>query len=180
MATFNDVMAALLSERGYQDSKWEELDKKNTFRDYLMYIEKYFSAVLVAGTQAEQLEGIRKMGALCVKVMEQFGAPQRDGFKVEITASDVDYSKRLDDTDLDELIKNEQEAVKIERGKYYRVNESWRTYCFDDLKVEHTFHRIRAFCVMEHGGHRLIDDEGTFYYVHPGWTVLEVKNAEVV
>lgn len=205
MPDFNEVGLAVLSERRYQDSKWKDnLDKTNSIPEYLKYMQTYLDAakaqIQEGTTVLDILATIRKVTALGVVTMEKFGAPHREGFecdpfndngcagvvacpscpmddRCEITQ---DEAVELTPNELDGIIAQEQEAIKVERGVYYRVSETERIYVFDDPSAEHHFTDVRAFAVMPSGGHRLLDKYGTWFYVQPGWRVLIVPKAEVV
>lgn len=202
MPDFNEVGAAIMSERRYQDSKWTDLDKKNNPDDFIGYIQKYVEAFKTCESLEEKLNNARKVTALGVVMMEKFGAPQREGFECgpfndkgcsgdkacpecpmdencHLTLAG-DPPDELSDDELTKVIADEQEAVKVERGVYYRVKEVTRVYIFDQPDATHEFTDVRAFAVMPSGGHRLLDKYGTWYYVQPGWRVLIVPKAEVV
>jgi hypothetical protein len=187
--SFQDVGLAVLSERAYQDSKWKELDAEvNTLDDMIGYIQKYAEFLKGCVNDADKLANIRKVTALGVATMEKFGAPHREGFEkshqdlplIEFEIGVKEDVPELTPEQIDNVIAQEQEAVKIERGVYYRVNEISRMYIYDDPSATHRFDDIRAFCVMPSGGHRLLNKYGTWYYVQPGWRVLMVPKAEVV
>lgn len=206
---FGDVVGALISERAYQDQKWD--DKETKLQDYITYIQKYVGLFDPTWTDAEILDNFRKVTALGVAAMEKFGAPQREGYKCEFIVTSTEELKLSPDTSLDDgcphcdeekcdyipygfvkltpeeldaLVKDGQVVKVIERGIWYRVNETKRTYVFDTpaetCGSEHHFTKVRAFAVMPSGGHRLIDDEGTGYYVQPGWRTLIVHDLETV
>lgn len=201
-AIFPEVMASILSERGYQAEKWKNLDPTNTLDDFVTYIQKYANSFDPTWSDQEKLDNFRKVAALGFAAMEFFGAPQREGFEVKFERippdcfpSECNTGKACDQCpmdegqlplapeDLDVLVQDGQVAKVVERGVYYRVNETERTYLYDEDDGEttlHTFYDVRAFAVMPTGGHRLIDKYGTGFYVQPGWTVLEVPNCECV
>lgn len=194
MPTFQEVGMAILSERKYQDAKWADLDKVNQPDDFITYIEKYVAALRAAPAEQKQ-DFFRKVAALGVVAMEKFGAPHREGYEIETcggvgnkacdgcpmddrcpTVLKITKAPRpLSDEQIEKMVKDQQKAVVIERGVYYRVKEKRRTYHYNDAyDSQHIFTDIRAFAVMPSGGHRLLDDCGVWYYVQPGWNVLAV------
>lgn len=74
---------ALVSERMYQDQRWDQEKFGNRSVDeFSLYIYRY-AGRLIANNSDEgesKLDMIRKVGALCVAAMEQHGAPKREGF----------------------------------------------------------------------------------------------------
>lgn len=91
MSTRSQVYAALNSERAYQDKRWsaeeygaEAIDR--SLDEFILYIQQYAAeagALATHGDEAEALNFVRKVGALCVGCMERHGAPQREGFARE-------------------------------------------------------------------------------------------------
>lgn len=77
---------ALDSERDYQDDRWAHLPRQAIDRsldEFILYIQQYASeagALSTHGDEAEALDFVRKVGALCVGCMETHGAPRREGF----------------------------------------------------------------------------------------------------
>ena len=86
MTVRSEVYAALDSERDYQDHRWAHLDRTpidRTLDEFILYIRQYAdeaSALTTHGDEAEALNSVRKVGALCVGCMEKHGAPRREGF----------------------------------------------------------------------------------------------------
>lgn len=67
-------------ERAYQDSRWKDLDKRNSVADFLVYIRNYLDNATRshnADYPAESLNNIRKIAGLCVACMEQHDTPAR-------------------------------------------------------------------------------------------------------
>jgi hypothetical protein len=193
MASFNQVCAALKSERNYQDKRWgDNLDLVNGLEDYVGYMRNYMTRIDPNASAHDILEGMRKVAAIGVKAMEVFGAPQRNGFPVcgegpgpgcNEQCPKMNVIQELSSEQLDALCKDAQESTKIEQNRWYRVTETERIYAYDTFagkQVTYTFHDIRAFCISSSGAHRLIDKYGTVYFVKSGWTVLAVPKAEVV
>lgn len=185
---YKAAIDAITSERAYQDAKWgDNLDKTNTVTDYATYMDKYMEEVKNGKDDNAKLESMRKVAALAVKAMEVYGAPQRDGFPVcdhcgevkcpgyneECPKFEAEATSELSEEQLDKIVQNEQQATKVEKGKWYRVNEKDRSYS-DNGKFL-TIFNVRAFCVQPNGAHRLVDAQGRFYYVQPWWTCLSVE-----
>lgn len=85
----SDVYAALESERAYQDDRFGGPDTTHSAIDrsldeFILYIQQYAAeagGLTTHGAEAEALNFVRKVGALCVGCMEKHGAPQRVGFE---------------------------------------------------------------------------------------------------
>ncbi len=79
---------AINSERAYQDDRFggqpggrDAIDR--SLDEFILYIRQYAdeaSALTTHGDEAEALNFVRKVGALCVGCMEKHGAPRREGF----------------------------------------------------------------------------------------------------
>lgn len=185
MASRSEVFAALVSERAYQDDKWEDLDKVNNLQDFVTYIQKYAGSFDPTWSNEQILANFRKVAALGVVAMEKFGAPQREGYKIDISVETVEepvFLKTLSDEELQALVKQGQESTKVEFNKWYRVNEIERAYIYfhEGKSCYICVKDVRAFSVSSSGNHRLIDARGTEHFVKAGWHCLTVPKAEVL
>lgn len=200
MPTKAEVFGAVLSERDYQEERWAAIEAGNGFMHYQDYIAKYTRRLMDAMTMEEGLHDVRKIAALCFAAMEKFGAPQREGFPVEVTQTQEDNMEPipvddvlytavpvpLSEAQLDALVPNESEVTQVERNVYYRTPVQDRTYYYppnhpgSDVGDKHTFKEIIAFAVVTGGAHRLVDRYGQFYYVGAGWRILQVTNPSFV
>lgn len=93
MSSRTEVFAALISERNYQDHVWRENagnvegQPVRTIAEELLMIEEYAARARKVWTDAPRdveveatTDMIRKIGAICVRAMENHGAPHRVGF----------------------------------------------------------------------------------------------------
>lgn len=74
MATIEQVQSVISDEREYQNQCWD--DTLNGMADWLVYLNGYYyDAVQAAHSEDSEkvLHAIRKIAALCVACMEQFG-----------------------------------------------------------------------------------------------------------
>lgn len=83
--TREEVYRVLDGERAYQISVWgDRHDENEALGNFLLYIDVYLQKAKVALTQGigdgPALDVLRKVTALGVAAMEQFGSIPRDGF----------------------------------------------------------------------------------------------------
>lgn len=84
---------AINSERAYQDKRWAGYEEHNgnvrtdpidrSLDEFILYIKQYADEaghLTTHGDEAEALNFVRKVGALCIGCMEKHGAPRREGF----------------------------------------------------------------------------------------------------
>lgn len=77
------VYEAIDSEREYQDQKWgnPRHDEQESMGNFLIYIERYLNRAKAGfydhNATVDVLNDVRKIAALAVAAMEQFGAPKR-------------------------------------------------------------------------------------------------------
>lgn len=77
------VYEAIDSEREYQDEKWgnPRHDEQESMGNFLIYIERYLNRAKAGfydhNATVDVLNDVRKIAALAVAAMEQFGAPKR-------------------------------------------------------------------------------------------------------
>lgn len=75
-----EVYALIDGERDYQNSRWSNLDKRNSVGDFLAYMRRYLNNAfdeINPSNNAKSLGNIRKLTAIGVAAMEKFGAPNR-------------------------------------------------------------------------------------------------------
>lgn len=76
MATKEQVQSVISDERAYQDQTWD--DTLKGMADWLVYLKGYYYDAMHLAAHSENkeeevLHAIRKVAALCVACMEQFG-----------------------------------------------------------------------------------------------------------
>lgn len=87
----SDILAAVESERAYQDSLWKDPENSDfnnplTVGEFLLLVDEYSARARHAWTgeikpEIETLHIMRKIAAIAWNCMEQHGAPQREGFE---------------------------------------------------------------------------------------------------
>jgi len=90
--TTQEAFTAILSERDYQDSRWNpettQSEGLHTPEEWFMYIEDYVNeakhilsreSCQSANPKAQEI--MRKVAGMAVCAMEQNGCPQRKGFE---------------------------------------------------------------------------------------------------
>lgn len=88
-ATREDVYRAIDSERAYQNAlgpeRREPRETSHSVGDYLTMLAVYQHKAEVAWTDNpgtdEAMKAIRKIAGICVRAMEEHGAPQREGYE---------------------------------------------------------------------------------------------------
>lgn len=70
------VFEAIKTERGYQNTKWTELDELNSTGDFLVFMQKYMTRAIETnhpGDYNEVMRQIRKIVAIGFAAMEKYG-----------------------------------------------------------------------------------------------------------